>query len=840
MLSKKKLKIVIFIVLSFIIFAASHNYVKKIITDNIRAEEVQLVTSNLNIIRYNIESLVTNNLVQINSVATYIALNPKISVKEFNELCEIIFKQTNNLLNIAAAPDFKITYVYPLKGNEKILGVRYQDHPEQWPQAKKAHDKKQMVINGPLNLIQGGSGLIGRIPVFTKSDDGKEKFWGLVSSVINTDDIFSLIDKYSKRFDLKIAVRGKEGLGMFGDVFYGDKKLFKNNFHINQSIKIPQGVWIITGEPVNGWTSDHSHSNIATATFVITYILLILAVIYKSKKDEKLFISEQRFKDVAFSSSDWVWEIDASGTYTYAAGNVEEIIGYTPEQMIGKSPFDLMPVEEKPVMEKIFQDILKNKSEIRNLENWNINKNGEPVCLLTNGVPVIDDNGKLTGFRGIDKDITKEKRNENILKETNQLMDMFFSQSLTGFFFMMLDEPIEWDENTDKDKALEYVFKHQRITKINQSMLKQYRAKEDEFIGLTPTDFFAHEIEKGKKIWREFFDSGNLKLNTKEKRFDGTDMIIEGDYIVIRNSEGKIKGHFGVQRDVTNEREAEKQLERYIEIVDKNVITSQTDLDGNIIYASKAFAEISGYTVEELMGENHNIVKHPDMENNIFKEMWAEISKDNTWHGEVKNLKKGGGFYWVDTNIYPLFDSLDKKYGYMAVRQDITDKKRIEEISITDKLTEIFNRSKLDEALHEEFERFNRYENEFSLILFDIDHFKSVNDNYGHLTGDYVLKTLAGIVKEHIRNIDILGRWGGEEFLIISPNTDISGAETLAEHIRETIEEYSFDEVNKITCSFGVASIKNAEDTDDLLKKVDTVLYESKENGRNRVTVYRK
>jgi diguanylate cyclase (GGDEF)-like protein len=159
----------------------------------------------------------------------------------------------------------------------------------------------------------------------------------------------------------------------------------------------------------------------------------------------------------------------------------------------------------------------------------------------------------------------------------------------------------------------------------------------------------------------------------------------------------------------------------------------------------------------------------------------------------------------------------------------------LEKVSITDKLTSVFNRVKLDSVIIDEHKRYERNGNEYSLILFDIDHFKSVNDTYGHIIGDMVLQQLASLVSNTIRTTDILGRWGGEEFLVICPTTSKDGATSLAEKIRMSVEKHKFTEVGTVTASFGVGTIKENLNSDDLLKLVDESLYKAKEEGRNKV-----
>jgi len=155
------------------------------------------------------------------------------------------------------------------------------------------------------------------------------------------------------------------------------------------------------------------------------------------------------------------------------------------------------------------------------------------------------------------------KHPEDILRESEARLEMFFSQSLDGFFFMMLDAPIRWDDSVDKDEVLDYVFAHQRVTKVNDAMLAQYGATREQFLGLTPNETFAHDITHGKQLWRRMFDAGRLHVESDERKFDGTPIQVEGDYICFYDAEGRITGHFGIQRDVTERKRAEEALHQY-------------------------------------------------------------------------------------------------------------------------------------------------------------------------------------------------------------------------------------------------------------------------------------
>ena len=161
----------------------------------------------------------------------------------------------------------------------------------------------------------------------------------------------------------------------------------------------------------------------------------------------------------------------------------------------------------------------------------------------------------------------------------------------------------------------------------------------------------------------------------------------------------------------------------------------------------------------------------------------------------------------------------------------------LENLAMKDELTGVFNRHYLDQTMHTEMERQDRYLMPLSIIMMDIDHFKSVNDNFGHDVGDTVLMDTARLVNRGIRETDILFRWGGEEFFIIMPHTDITGAALLAEKLRKAIEGNNFPHVGKVTASFGVAERKKSEHRYDLFRRIDQALYRAKNSGRNKVEI---
>lgn len=281
--------------------------------------------------------------------------------------------------------------------------------------------------------------------------------------------------------------------------------------------------------------------------------------------------------------------------------------------------------------------------------------------------------------------------------------------------------------------------------------------------------------------------------------------------------------------------DANMSMKTYLSIIDKYVIVSSTDLSGTITDASSAFCAITGYTKEELVGKKHNIVRHPNMLASTYKEIWDTLGDNRTWIGEIQNMKKDGSSYWVYSTISPVFDNKGKKTGYTSIRQDITYQKMVEELSITDKLTGLYNRFKIESVFTEEINRYKRYNEVFSVIIADIDNFKSINDTHGHDIGDITLVDLAKILKLKSRATDIVGRWGGEEFLLVLPQTDIDDAVILAENLRREIESFDFYKIKHCTASFGVSSFTDNDSIQSLVKRADTALYDAKKSGKNKV-----
>jgi diguanylate cyclase (GGDEF)-like protein/PAS domain S-box-containing protein len=267
------------------------------------------------------------------------------------------------------------------------------------------------------------------------------------------------------------------------------------------------------------------------------------------------------------------------------------------------------------------------------------------------------------------------------------------------------------------------------------------------------------------------------------------------------------------------------------------------DINGNIIFWNESALRIFGYTGEEIAGKPLTILMPEKYRDAHQKGLQHTKSRGESKYigktTEMHALRKNGDVFPIELSVSMWKSGED--YYYSGILRDITKRKNLESelktLAATDTLTQVFNRIKYYEIMKREMERTRRYDHPLSIIMFDIDHFKKVNDIYGHAVGDYVLRTLTQIVKENLRETDYLVRWGGEEFIIIAPDTDLKKAEILAERNRKASEKYKYEHTGKVTVSFGVTQFIKDDNEDTVIKRADDALYEAKRKGRNRVEV---
>jgi len=263
-----------------------------------------------------------------------------------------------------------------------------------------------------------------------------------------------------------------------------------------------------------------------------------------------------------------------------------------------------------------------------------------------------------------------------------------------------------------------------------------------------------------------------------------------------------------------------------------------------IAYVNPAFEKLMGYRADEVVGENPKFLQGPATEDKTRYQIRQAMRENKSFRTQILNYAKDGTELWLDINFVPLFHENGALAYYAAIERDLTELKKLqfelEDMAKTDSLTGMANRQAFMERANGEFNRARRYSRSLSVIMIDIDHFKSINDQYGHAAGDQVLRQLGQQCHSRLRDSDFLGRIGGEEFALLLPDTPQDSAFHVAERMREELSNTSIVLDNGITlgitASFGVASVSEEDiDFNAMLHRADVAMYNAKHGGRNQV-----
>ncbi len=392
---------------------------------------------------------------------------------------------------------------------------------------------------------------------------------------------------------------------------------------------------------------------------------------------DALVKSEERLKDIIFNSADWVWEVNEKGKYTYSSDKGVDFFGTSRGNIIGMTPFDFMLPEEAKRISKVFAEIIENKSNIRDLENWNINDKGESICLLTNGVPILDKLGNLKGFRGVDKDITQRKLAEAELEESREKYRGLSEATFESIFI------------SEKGVCIEQ----------NQTAERMFGYTSEEAIGRFGTDWIVPED-------REMVMNNMLLGN--ELPYEATAITKAGVRFpcMLRGRMMRYKGkdvRVTSLSDITERIEAEFAMreseKKYFNLYTLMRLMSDTmpdmlwakDLNNKFIFANKAICEnlLGAVDTSEPIGKDDYFFAyrernlHPEDPNwHTFGELCVNSDQVTTQEMKHKQFDEFGNvkgkFLYLDVHKAPLFNDKNEFIGLVGSARDVTERKKAE------------------------------------------------------------------------------------------------------------------------------------------------------------------
>ena len=269
--------------------------------------------------------------------------------------------------------------------------------------------------------------------------------------------------------------------------------------------------------------------------------------------------------------------------------------------------------------------------------------------------------------------------------------------------------------------------------------------------------------------------------------------------------------------------------------------------DRVIVRVNRKFTELFGYTSEEILGKQTAILT-PSLEKfEEYKQYFVQTKDGIIKSEELEYKKKDGTLFWVKLEGNPIHKNAEEVlilWSFIDITKEVYYRNELKRLASIDPLTSLYNRRYFGELAKTVMTLAKRSNLAFSIIMIDIDKFKNINDTYGHKVGDEVIVALAKTLKKNVRKSDIVSRWGGEEFVILLPQTDLEGAINIAEKLRKNVQNLSIEitdyETIAFTASFGVATADLLSDLDveTVINKADKALYLAKEHGRNRVEFF--
>lgn len=420
---------------------------------------------------------------------------------------------------------------------------------------------------------------------------------------------------------------------------------------------------------------------------IIGNIAVLVDISRRKEMEDELRHTAGELQHVMTSVSDCLWsgETDEEGNwaYNYYSPVVETITG-RPSEFYMDSPqrwLNTVHPDDQPRLLEAYQRVLNGQSE-REEEEYQIIRPDGTIRWVRDCATATRLGATRLRIDGVVSDITERKQTEEALQKSHEELRVFFSQTINGCFFMMLDEPVRWDETTNQEGVLDYVFAHQHITQVNDAMLAQYGATREQMLKLTPNDFFQHNLAHGRELWRRLFDAGKVRLESNERKLDGTQMWIEGDYILLYDAEGRITGHFGIQRDISERRRAEEQLresnERFRLLAESSLTGIYLIQDGLFRYVNPAMGHIFGYGVAELTDKLGPMdLVHPDdrllVAQNIRRRIEGEVE---AIHYDFRGVRKDGLMIYVEVHGRRI--EYGGKTGVIGTLVDVTERKRSE------------------------------------------------------------------------------------------------------------------------------------------------------------------
>jgi diguanylate cyclase (GGDEF)-like protein/PAS domain S-box-containing protein len=541
--------------------------------------------------------------------------------------------------------------------------------------------------------------------------------------------------------------------------------------------------------------------------------------------------SAERFRDVAGAAGEYVWELDLAGRFIYVSSGIERAWGYSPAEVLGRTPVDFMPLQERDRVRKWVAENMGPDGGLRDFEHQVLTPSGELRWMRVSAVGVFDRAGTRIGQRGTGRDITDRKQAEQRLADAHSLLAQLVDA---------VPDPI-----TVKDQQFRFVT-------VNDAYCRLLGRTRESLIGQDERSVVPPEHA------RRIQEQDRAALSGPQPVVCETEIVLDGRrrWLLVRRtrlarSDGSL-AVLTVFTDLTERRTMEQALRasenRFRDFTSAaSEFVWENDLDGRFSYVSDRVQAVWGYTDAELRGRTPLELAPADEAERVRDWLGRHLEPDGSFRDlEMRILTKSGEVRWLLINAVGLFDEQGRRVGQRGAARDITDRKqaeaRITHLATRDALTDLPNRVLLNDRLQQALANARRQHAGLAVMFIDLDRFKNINDSLGHDVGDELLRCVAARLKECLRKGDTLARLGGDEFVAVLEGLHTSNdAQVVGEKILCALSEpfTIAGQVLATTASIGASVYpSDGDDPATLMRNADTAMYHAKGLGRNALQFF--
>lgn len=627
--------------------------------ERFRQEVERDVLNELSVKRVGLESNVLQNIALVKGLVAHVSSNPGITQEEYTSYAKYLLQGHHQLRNLGGAPDMVIRFVYPLEGNEKAIGLDYKKNPNQWEAVQQAIGARDVVVAGPVDLVQGGQGFIGRMPVYV--DQGEESvqlLWGLVSAVIDVEALYFQSGLLDANSNIEIAIRGKDAKGEQGDVFFGDSAVFSQEPLI-KTIKLPYGSWQIAAIPKGGWPTRADNAPLIWLVSGLFLLAFLVPVYFVMKSNRRRWEQEKRLRGL-FELSPFGIALNDFDTGEFIELNeaMYAPTGYSREEFLRLSYWDLTPKDfETNEQEQL--ELLKTTGRYGPYRKEYIKKSGERYPVLLNGLLVKDSSGKRYIW-SIVEDITERVAASKEREKLSQIA----SQTDNGVVVSDAEGRIEW---------------------VNQAYTLMSGYHLDEIQGRLPSDFLHGEgtdQQAADLIANSMRQRKAFTVEILNYKKSGEAYWVEMRCNPLHDEKGRLQGFMSLEIDISKQKRTEMIMESQREMLQSmsrqgRIGAWEYDIHKGKVYWSEMTKEI--HQVHEEFEPNLETAMHffkEGRDRTRIIELVEQCQKTGEpWSEELTIVTANGRTIWVHTSGQAeMFEGqCVRLYGSY---QDIDSKKR--------------------------------------------------------------------------------------------------------------------------------------------------------------------